>query len=60
MGAWGLVRIARQVCAQRIGHGAAVDEQTLSAATLAAQEALQMTDIVAWMQEHGAEALSAA
>lgn len=59
-GAWGLVRIARQVCAQRIGHGAAVDEQTLSAATLAAQEALQMTDIVAWMQEHGAEALSAA
>ena len=37
-----------------------MDEQTLSAATLAAQEALQMTDIVAWMQEHGAEALSAA
>lgn len=59
-GAWGLVRIARQICAERLGHTAALDAEILSAATLAAQEALQMNDIVGWLHEHGGDVLNAA
>lgn len=59
-GAWGLVRITRQICAQRMGHSAALDPETLETATLAAQEALHMADIVGWIQEQGGDVLDAA
>lgn len=50
-GPWTLVGIARQVCAEQLGHQVACDPESLDRAVTLAQQALQRSDVVAWLQD---------
>ena len=55
-GPWILVGIARQLCAEQLGHQVACDAESLERSIVLAQRALDRTDVIGWLQAQGAYA----